>query len=115
MEDRYRYAFSEKPQRPSGNGPSTREEYQNHQPSYYEEASNGLPNELHNEGATNLSDLPNYRAGNARTQPRYAFEVPSEINGGTVGESSHSFIQQNHHNPIYAGAGGQGSAQLHNS
>lgn len=94
MEDRYRYAFSEQLQRPSVNGPSARAEYTNHQPNYYEEASNGLPNDIQaiNEGG-NLSDLPNYRAANARTQPKYAFEVPSELNGGTVGESSHSFIQ----------------------
>jgi hypothetical protein len=88
MEDRYRYAFSEQPQRP--NGPSARADYPTHQENiYYEDASNGLPHE-----GGNLSDLPNYRAANARTQPKYAFEVPSELNGGTVGESSHSFVHQ---------------------
>ena len=94
MEDRYIYAFSEQLNRPSANGPSATVEYANHQQNYYEEASNGLHNQIQaiDEGG-NLSDLPNYRAPNARTQPKYAFEVPSEINGGTVGESSHSFIQ----------------------
>ena len=112
MEDRYRYAFSEQAKRPSVNEPSRRVEYPSHQENLYEDTSNGLPPTINEAG--NLSDLPNYRANNGRTQPRYAFEVPSELNGGTVGESSHSFVHQNHHNGIY---GGQGSnnAQLHNS
>jgi hypothetical protein len=108
MEDRYRYAFSEQLQRP-GNGPSTasRAGYpsnQNHD--FFEEGSNVTPQEIVHvavDDCGNLSDLPNYRVSNARTHAKYIFDGPSELNGGTVGESSHSFVHQpSHHNqPVY--------------
>jgi hypothetical protein len=107
MEDRYRYAFSEQLQR-AVNGPSTASRVgypsnQNH--NFDEDVSNGTPQEIVHvavDDCGNLSDLPNYRVSNARTQPKYNFDVPSELNGGTVGESSHSFAHVNsHHNPIY--------------
>ena len=104
MEDRYRYAFSEQPQR-ALNGPSTasRVGYPSIQDNNFDEgASNGSPQEIIHvavDDCGNLSDLPNYRVSNARTHAaKYNFDVPSELNGGTVGESSHSFVHQNSHN-----------------